>query len=245
MDLLSISEVRESALWVPGASGQEMFELYRVLSDAVMDSKIPHYKVVGIRVTGKYGMPENVVAKVEGANKSYAELIRDVRDLIFVKGGGHCIVGGEELPVSLTSNLSFMAARGHVTSSNGSIYYVGEGMKATAMGLVEDVEVIDVGLDCEILFVLRKGVGMCDFNESERILTRECSKEVNAISYIPVRAVYELSNLFAVRMYEESNRDCLQLLYKRKVNEEELTELIHGYAMSMSGGQDECKDTSY
>lgn len=250
---LSISEVRNRQLIVPGANAEQMRHIHRVLQSALFQDRIPHYRPIGACIKGMVKYPSDMVTRALGVNKSYIELWRDTKDLIMAEGGGFL---QEDLRRSAVEkeNFAFIYAVDTATTSNNSFKFCGMGDKEARM-LVRDVPVISLGEGCEVKLFLYRGTGLIDFTQARNILYRESglnkvilrNKVVGdgGIQFVPQRAVYSLYNNLVIQPYQEEDGNVLHLTYKCDIDEDVLTRIVQGFAVDL-GGQgngSKCKDT--
>lgn len=248
-DLLSIMDIKNGVLELPGVSVEEMKELYRIMSADLMDMKIPHYRVIAAQITGTVKPVRNVVMKQAGTNRSYVELLRLARDLIFSRGGGITRALNWECPDELIDTFGFMQAERSVTSSNGALHFMGMG-DATVESMVQDVDIMTMsGNGCTLRFITKLGTGVCEFEESERLLIdlskyqSTVGEEVsqgqrvrytqNKSGFVPFRAIYDLNNNVMLKPYQPEDGYTLKFIYKSKISEKVFTQIIQGYAKTL------------
>lgn len=233
-DLLSISEVKDGILEILTATREDMIQLYDLLSNALMNCKIPHYKVIGAYIPGNaYGI-ENFISKQAGVNKSYTELYKALNNLIFATNENECTnFYSYNLDLTKVEDIGFLQAEGYITSSNDAIYFKG-GKEAKA--LVENVEIVSLNRGLVLQFMIAKSTSIIDFTESEFLIKNYFKSNNMTNQYldklVPIRAVYDLNRMFLLKpyIYEDGNK--LYFIYKKKINEKVLTKIIQNFIIT-------------
>ncbi len=158
------------------------------------------------------------ITKPSGVSKSYTEILCAFNDLVFSKGGGEPDINAGSLE---GDSLGFIRAiEKEITSSNKSLYYSGEGISSIAEALVEDIDIIKFSTSGKQLkLVIKRDIGIIDFTDKWTICKHD---------YKPVRAVYDLNNIFCVMLPKQGDKE-IHLVYKKKINEKVLEKILQDF----------------
>jgi len=243
-DLLMISEIQNGELDLMAASPDEMKKAYDILSKALMDRELPHYRVIGVVVTTNSRPAEDIVSKQKGMDKSYIELFKSLNDLVFSRGGGERDAIEWDISENGLANRGFIQAVGNINTSKNNMTFVGEGQSSLET-LIQDVDILKLDSGCVFKAVTMRGTGMCDIYDSEAELSKlkpkgsQDKRGYNRSGLIPVRAVYDLNSIVMLKPYLPGDGTVLKFFYKQKVNEKVLNEIIHDFAETMSAEEDD------
>lgn len=212
-------------------SNDELREIADGLREACLSYEIPHYKVVGAKiVTGNNQLLSDFVTKSNAVNKSYAELVSVFDQLVWAKTGGLQEIIIPDAAEHLVGDFGFLIAVDEiVTSSNGALRFAGAGGKQLPECLIKDQEIIKLLKNDAVLHVVvKKGSGVMDFPVSSSLLRRT--------GLVPYRQVYDLTNIFTIRMVKPEDTS-ITFCYKKSVSENVLHDIILGYAESIVEGR--------
>lgn len=208
-------------------SDEELRAIADGLRAACLSYEIPHYKVVGAKIVAGNGqLLSDFVTKSNAVDKSYAELVSVFDQLVWAKTGGLQEVIIPNDADKLTGDFGYIIAVDNVvTSSNGALRFAGEGSKRLPECLTKNVEIIKLlKSDVVIHIVVRKGSGIMDFPVTSSLLRQT--------GLVPFRQVYDLTNIFTIRMVEPGDK-YIRFCYKQEVAEDVLHDIILSYAESV------------
>lgn len=216
---LSNCKLKNGVLSVLGLNTEQVNLLNEELRVALLENMIPHYRVVGVNIYVSGCVADiDYITKSSEVSKSYTELLRVFNELIFAEGGGEPDIKfrSDEL-----SNLGFIRAiEKEITSSNNSLYYSGKGICNIAEALVKDVNIIKfLTAGRELKLVIRRNIGMFDFIDKWTMCEHE---------YKPVRAVYDLNNIFCIMLPKKGDKN-IYFMYKKKINEKVLEKILQDF----------------
>lgn len=216
---LSNCEIKNGVLYVPDLNTEQIILLNNELRIALLENKIPHYRVVGVNIhVSGYVIDIDYITKPSGVSKSYTEILCAFNDLVFSKGGGEPDINAGSLE---GDSLGFIRAiEKEITSSNKSLYYSGEGISSIAEALVEDIDIIKFSTSGKQLkLVIKRDIGIIDFTDKWTMCKHD---------YKPVRAVYDLNNIFCVMLPKQGDKE-IHLVYKKKINEKVLERILQDF----------------
>jgi hypothetical protein len=247
VDALRNSRIENGQLILDNASDEIIRMTNNDLRSVMLSGLIPHYKVIGACFYGT--VLDNYVTKGRYTNRSYAELLGIFKRLIYAEGGGIPYPGfGSAFDEannefrSMHPEVSFMSTSGSsVTSSNGTIFFSGQGTNSTPSALIKDVPILETTHgDCGLYLMLREGTGIFDFKESEAIIfdymsvARRFGLDSSHYDFVPVRQSYDMSSFMTVRLYQPTDGS-VKFMYKTSLNEVVLTKiirnLVNGHSM--------------
>lgn len=220
---LANCSLQNGVLSIPSITDTETIKLVcSELRNTIIDSKLPHYKVIGMRiVSGSQHLLTDYITKTRDVSKSYAELLTATDKMIFAEARGTCPGLAGDIPSSVIDELGFvMGVESHITTSNGSLFYMGEGVASVAKSLVQDLDVVDIHGNANIQFILRKGTGTFWFPDAGQFLRRT--------QFVPVGQNYDLSTVLSVKLYEKGDTK-IYFRYKENVDESVLEKILRNY----------------
>lgn len=222
--------VKDSKLYLPGITGEANIKrIGDFLRVSLQDSLIPHVKVISVLADTGGGLDiENFISKRSAVSKSYAELFITFKDLIFAELAG--VREDQRQYGYLTTNGTV------VNTDNNSIVVKGDSSVKTPKSLIKGLEIVRFNNGTAFLDMkLMKGTGNLSFDEVSDINYMTEDRKVK--QYMPIAQYYNLTAVFGIRRYDpEEDDDCIQLMYKRDVNEDVLTEIFRNYGEHLSMG---------
>lgn len=244
-DLMQVSSLEKGVLTIPGVETQDMQRLGSILREGLLDMNIPHYRVIGIRVmnTVQAGSgavsTRNVTTKITWTNNSYLELFQTVSELAYAESGGFLnqkhFEDKERINSKLGYQLGVLRGTGDVNSANGSICWMSESEVIKPRCLLQNKSIGKMRQAAWLAMIAVRGTGVWDFIEAERKL-RDITSLVKIDNYfVPVRAIYDLNSIMAMRPYFEEDENKLYFYYKEKCDEEVLHQILKDYITEVDG----------
>lgn len=246
-DQLSNCVLENGIIRIPDSSAETIRMVGDQLRHDVMTMNVPHYKVIGVRVvTGSIGM-SNYVIKSKDVDKSYAELLAVLHNVIYAEGGGYInpnlMDSDLQIRIDSRGDLAFMVGVDEdIRSDNNTLYYVGEGTCPDS--LVRDIPIIKSKSNSfSINLLLKRGTGNISFTEAEKVfkevknVAREYDQRREVIDYVPISQYYDLTDVLTIPMYMTGDKG-IRLRYKKPVNENVLQQIIKSYANTANTGEE-------
>lgn len=228
--MLGFSEARilNQELTIPGATTRDYRALAEQLSEDIMYNRVPHYRVIGIKVHSVQSEDVDVTTQLRDTDKCYMELIRNSNKLVFAEAYDN------ESTASLTAMLQSagnnrevteegpIVALGSVNTSDECAFKHVNGM-AQAESLIKGVNVINMGANVVLKMYIMRGIGEIDYDSAHHFL-----EGVSGDTYIPTRASFSLNDILFVKPYELGD-EYIYLHYKEDINESVLEKIIRRY----------------
>lgn len=247
-DQLSSCVIDKGVIRIPDSSDETVKAVGDQLRYDVLSMNVPHYKVIGVKVVaGSMGM-SNYVIKSKDVDRSYAELLAVLHNVIYAEGGGYIspnIMDSEfQSNIDSRGDLAFMVGVDEdIRSDNKTLYYVGEGTCPDS--LVKDVPIIKSKSNSfSINLLLKRSTGSIGFVEAEKVF-KEIKTAANGyeerreiIDYVPISQYYDLTDIITIPMYMPGDK-WIRLRYKQPVNENILQQIIRSYADTATIGEEE------
>lgn len=247
-DQLSSCVIDKGVIHIPDSSDETIRAVGDQLRHDVLSMNVPHYKVIGVKVVaGSMGM-SNYVIKSKDVDRSYAELLAVLHNVIYAEGGGYVnpnlMDSDFQNNIDNRGDLAFMVGVDEdIRSDNKTLYYVGEGTCPDS--LVRDVPIIrSKSNSFSINLLLKRGTGNISFVEAEKVfkdiknIAREYEQRHEVIEYVPISQYYDLTDILTVPMYMFGDKG-IRLRYKKPVNESALQQIVRSYADTATIGEDE------
>lgn len=219
--MMQSAVLRNGILTVPGFDESDYIEVAGILRRALLQSELPHFKAIGARVSVGSTIDPSFVDKIPGSDKSYAELLVTLDNLVYVDLSSSLTI----VPRDQARYAELISIEKNATSSNGAFILSGKGV--SPQPLILDEPIINWNSKAKnntVSLVMREGTGMFDFNETYYA-------GLYNTDYKPMRAVYDLTNVFTIRLYKSGDNH-IKFCYKKKVNEEVLLKLLTNYMES-------------
>ena len=241
---LADCQIQNGILTVPGLSSEGYSLLATELRKAIIDYKVPHWKIIGVHVKlGNGNQIEDFVTKCEGLNKSYAELLPVLKQVAAGKGGGEPAIIRARTGKSANcfykkqGDISFIADMEDDITTKTMFY---ESFPSSHIDFIKDVDILhaDYGTFQALMY---KGTGCISFNDAMKIIdaynTNDaiCSSDMEKVTYCPMTAVYDLSQFVNVKLYKTGD-NFLKLLYKTDIHESVLQDILTQFGEDIVGG---------
>ena len=213
--------LNNGVLIVPGFDESAYIEIAGILRNALLTSQLPHFKAVGAHVSVGSTIDPSFVDKIPGSDKSYAELLVTLDNLVFVDISSNLTI----TPRDQARYAELISVEKTVTSSNNALILSGRGI--SPQPLILDEPIINWSSKAKnntVNLIMREGTGMFDFKETYYA-------GLYGTNYKPMRAVYDLTNVFTIRLYKAGDNH-VKFCYKKKVDEEVLLKLLINYMES-------------
>lgn len=243
---LAKCELNDGILTVPGLKPVDYIRLAKELRDAIIDYKVPHWKIVAIHIKlGNSSQFEDFITKPEGIDKSYAELLPVFKKVVAAEGGGEPVIvkikSGNDANCfyKKPGDMSFIADTEDIVNTyDGHITY--ESFPSKSVEFLKDVDILEAE-NGTVQAIMYRGTGCIEFSDAMEIIesyntnSAVCSAGVDKVTYCPMTAVYDLAQFVNVKLPSENDM-CVKLLYKSKINEEVLHKILVQFGNDMIGG---------
>lgn len=217
--------ISKGELTVPGLSTEEYRELGNILREKIYSYEINMWKPIAISCAEENGSADTVLSKIRGTRESYVELFSTLGDVVF----GHLVKStSDSIPVLSIGDSKFkedeltcliVLASQTVTSSDSMISVMGEGVENKPVALIKDIPLLTIKGDEQVTMKLlcARTRGVVGFSDTRSF----CNK----YQFVPLGQVFDLTKYVTVHRYKEGDQ-CLRLMYKRKLDEAVLQELL-------------------
>lgn len=235
--------VENGVLRVPSINKENLGTMQKFLRESLINYEIPHWKVIGISVTlANSRVIPDFITKPKGIDKSYAEILTPLQQVVLKEGGGNPISAGlHEFKWSHSKHgeTGFIISQGkHVKSNSDSLIYCGESGK-TIQTLKSDVDIMkfdSASSTAEMLILKSTGIKnlnitakiISDFGHAISKLNENTSKGVYT-RFVPISQVYDLSKFVNIGIYNNSD-NFIKLNYKCEINEKILESILRNWA---------------
>lgn len=211
---------------ITGVNSSNIEKIYDQVRRDLLDSKIPHYKPMGIRVE-KLGNDISAVRKNREMGLSVMELGFLLSDLVIatpaipsLDNAGHLALSPQYSTI-LADVCSVTAETSYGDEDNIDMWFTEQGMSAKPVTLIPNYnlkEFIRNEFTFHILF--RRGTGSVDFDENNLLLQNTL--------YFPLRTHYDIYDFVQIKSLDKTN-GYLNLKYMRDINEQVLEEMFNNY----------------
>ena len=243
---LANCELKNGILTVPGLSSWGYYNLARELRKAIINYQVPHWKIVAIHIKlGDYSPFVDFVTKPNGVDKSYAELIPVLKKVAAARGGGEPAIVRNRTGESancfykVQGDMAFLSDTEEVINTyDGNLTY--ESFMSKPVKFLQAVDILNAksGLVQAIMY---RGTGVVEFSEAGDIVesynTNDavCNSGLQKVAYCPMTAVYDLSQFLTVKLPTQQD-ECVKFLYKGKVDEEVLQDILIQFGEEVQEG---------
>lgn len=211
---------------IGGVNTSNIDKLYDQIRRDLLDSKIPHYKPMGIRIDD-LGVDITAVRKNRVMGISVMELGFLLSDLVIARptiqswdNQGQLILSPQHSTLQAdTCNVTAETDFGG--TDNIDMWFTGQGGGAKPITLIPNYnlkEYIRNQFTFHILF--RWGSGSVDFDENNLLLQNTL--------YFPLRTHYDLYDFVQIKSVDRT-KGCLNLKYMREIDEQVLEETFNNY----------------
>lgn len=221
LNALRNAKIRNGELIIDSKYQSKLMEISEFLREALYAYAIPHYRVVGIKVYGCDLAGTNFLSKLNGIDASYHDLMIRTKDLIYAEVGSVDIpyVQSSFIPVDATNGVLFGVGLMSTADGNDGIVTPGEGRSPKA--LVPNQYISTTSASNGVFLLFSRGTGMKDFTDNQKYCKHG--------AFIPMRAIFELNSLVAVRGFQHGDK-CIKLTYKQVIREDVLEKIIQDFA---------------